>query len=40
MNPLYSGAQDLVNAARNLMTELESLEAVPSALHIAAIQEE
>jgi hypothetical protein len=40
MNPLYSAAQDLVNAARNLVTELESLEDVPSAQHLAGIQQE
>lgn len=40
MNPLYSAAQDLANAARNLVTELEGLEHIPSSQEIAAIQAE
>jgi hypothetical protein len=40
MNPLYSAAQDLANAARNLVTELEGMERIPSSQQLAAIQEE
>jgi hypothetical protein len=40
MDPLYSAAQDLANAARNLVSELEGLDDIPSSQQIAAIQEE
>ena len=40
MNPLYSAAQDLANAARNLVSELEGMENIPTSQQFAAIQEE
>ena len=40
MNPLYSAAQDLANAARNLVAELEGMGRIPSSQQLAAIQEE
>lgn len=40
MNPLYTAAQDLANAARNLVTELEALDKIPTSQELATIQEE